>query len=87
LQLLFGALAHQAGAGLEAGQTVPREVDEVRRDVGLLRFASVEPPLTGLRVHAYLHLLVLGGVVLIEPPFLVLVVLVVLELGGGVTDE
>src|SRR5687767_6127807 len=46
----------EGGLRLEAGEAVPGEVDQVSSDIGLLRAAYVEPPLTGQRDHADQHL-------------------------------
>ncbi len=48
--------AGETGVRVEAGEAVPREVDQVGGDLVLLEPARVDPPLPGERDHADEHL-------------------------------
>ena len=75
------------GLRLQPGQAVPGEVDQVRGDLGLLRPARVQPPLSGERDHADQHLRVHRRQLRVEAASLELRAEDVLDLRRDVVDE
>src|SRR5690606_34627870 len=78
------AVPDQPGLRLQAVQAVPRQIHQVRRHLGLLRLAHVQPPLAGQRNHADQRLRVQRRQLRVEAAGLELAAQDVLHLGGDV---
>src|SRR5690606_31546643 len=77
----------ERGMRVEAGQTVPREVDQVGGDLLAFGLTYVQPPLTGQRDHADEHLGVHRRELRVVAPLAELVGQHVLHLAGDLADQ